>query len=421
MSNYKEKVLLLDGEAVQTLIIARTLKSAGYEVHLFCNGTENYGYHTKYASKKTVVKTEPEGDFLKFVKKYVVENRIATIIPMNDEGAVFMSKFKSELVKLCPILLPDWDIFEKGYDKNLLMALCAQKRYPHPITIDLEKVAYESITEKEMPFPAIIKPNYTSGGRGMTLVNSPAELSEKYPAIREHYGECHLQHFVKAGGKQVKVQVFIDPRDGKTYASVIHKQRFYPEKGGSSSCNMTIQDDNITDICTRVLRDIGWSGFADFDLIEDPETHELLIMEINPRIPACIKSAILSGMDYGVMIADVSLGKPLKNYTYKPGKKLRHIGFEVLWFLKSKNRWKTKPCWFNWLDPNLSFQDFSLRDPMPFFYGTWGNINKMTDPAFRKQKSGLSDSNMNRIVKTPRWGGGGVIPVRVPHVGLLIA
>lgn len=389
MSNHKEKILLLDGEAVQTLIIARTLKKAGYEVHLLCNGTQNYGYHSKYAAKRTVVKTEPEEAFLESVKQYVAENDIATIIPMNDEGAVFMSKYKAELIKQVPILLPDWYVFEKGYDKNLLMALCAEKGYPHPVTIDLEKRAYDSIGVNDIPFPAIIKPNYTSGGRGMTLVNSPKELQEKYPAIREQYGACHLQQFIKAGGRQVKVQVFIDPRDGKSYSSVIHKQRFYPEKGGSSSCNVTIKDDRIAGICMQVLKDIGWEGFADFDLIEDPTTKELLIMEINPRIPACIKSAILSGMDYGVMIADASLGKPVKEYSYKPGKKLRHIGFEVLWFLKSKNRWKTKPCWFNWIDPNLSFQDFSWRDPMPFFYGTWGNIKKQRSKEFQQAKGGL--------------------------------
>ena len=390
MANLKEKILLLNGEAVQTLIIARTLKKAGYEVHLICNGTDNYGYHTKYAAKKTVIDTKDELAYLESVKQYVIENDIATIIPMNDDGATFMSKYKSELEALVPILLPGWNVFEKGYDKNLLMALCAERGYPHPITIDLEKVPYDSITEKEMPFPAIIKPNYTSGGRGMTLVESPKELKEKYPAIREQYGECHLQHFVTAGGRQIKVQVFIDPRDGRTYSSVIHKQRFYPEKGGSSSCNITIKDDHIAEICTNVLHDIGWEGFAEFDLIEDPDDGVLKIMEINPRIPACIKSAILSGMDYGVMIADVSLGKPLKEYTYKPGKKLRHIGFEVLWFLHSPNRWKTKPCWFNWIDPNLSFQDFSWRDPLPFFYGTAGNIKKQRSAEFRKSKGGLN-------------------------------
>ena len=385
----KDKVLLLNGEAVQTLIIARFLKKNGYEVHLLCNGTENYGYHTKYATKRTVAPTNDETAYLNCVKQYIETNGIATVIPMNDDGATFLSKYKQELIGLVPFLMPDWNVFEKGYDKNLLMALCKEKGYPHPITIDMEKVDYLDIKEEDIPFPAIIKPNYTSGGRGMTLVQNTDELKEKYPAIREKHGPCHLQQFIEAGGRQIKVQVFIDPRDGKTYSSVIHKQRFYPEKGGSSSCNMTIADDQTAQMCISILRDIGWEGFADFDLIEDPQDGILKVMEINPRIPACIKSAVLSGLDYGTMIADVSLGKPLKEYTYKPGQKLRHIGFEMLWFKYSKNRWTTKPCWFNWIDPKLSFQDFSWRDPLPFFYGTWGNIKKQRNPEFQKEKSGL--------------------------------
>lgn len=385
----KDKVLLLNGEAVQTLIVAYTLKKSGYEVHLICNATLNYGYHTRYATKKAVCSYEDEGVYLDFVKKYVKENGIATIMPMNDEGATFLSKHKPELIGLVPFLIPDWSIFEKGYDKNLLMSLCREKGYPHPITIDLEKVNFLTLLDGDILFPSIIKPNYTSGGRGMTLVNDVEELHHFYPAIREKFGPCHLQQFIEPGGRQVKVQVFIDPRDGKTYSSVIHKQRFYPEKGGSSSCNITIADDKTSEICTQILRDINWEGFADFDLIEDPKDGVLKVMEINPRIPACIKSAILSGIDYATMIADVSLDKPLKEYTYKPGQKLRHIGFEMLWFKSSKNRWKTKPCWFNWIDPKLSFQDFSWRDPMPFFYGTWGNIKKQMNPEFIKEKSGL--------------------------------
>lgn len=365
------------------------LKKSGYEVHLICNATLNYGYHTKYATKKAVCSTKDEGVYLEFVKQYVKDNGIATIIPMNDDGATFLSKYKQELIGLVPFLMPDWATFEKGYDKNMLMALCKEKGYPHPITIDLEKVDYLTIKEDNIPFPAIIKPNCTSGGRGMTLVHNTDELKELYPAIREKFGPCHLQQFIEAGGRQIKVQVFIDPRSSKTYSSVIHKQRFYPEKGGSSSCNMTIADERTAQMCISILKDINWEGFADFDLIEDPKDCVLKVMEINPRIPACIKSAILSGMDYGTMIADVSLGKPLKEYTYKPGQKLRHIGFEMLWFMYSKNRWTAKPSWFNWIDPKLSFQDFSWRDPLPFFYGTWGNIKKQRNPEFQKEKSGL--------------------------------
>lgn len=383
-----EKVLIINAQAVQTLIIARSLKKSGYNVELLCDGKNNYGYHTKYADKRHVgPECKKESEYIPFLIELLKDGNYSTIIPMDDDAAVTVSKFKKELSQYTNILLPEYQTFCKAYNKNELMSLCKKKGYPHPRTVDLSISGIDSVTEDI--FPALIKPNYTSGGRGMTLVNSIEELKEKLPDIIEKYGDSHLQEFIEPGGRQIKVQIFIDRRTGKYQSSVIHKQRYYPEKGGSSCCNITINDNRLVTICKNVLDDINWDGFADFDLIEDPKDNICKIMEINPRIPACIKSAILSGMDYGTMIADVATGKELKEYVYKPGQKLRHIGFEILWFRYSKNRFKTKPSWFRWIDWKLSFQDFSWRDPLPFFYGTWGNIKKQMNPEFRKAKDGL--------------------------------
>lgn len=383
-----EKVLIINAQAVQTLIIARSLKKSGYSVDILCNGKDNYGYHTKYARKRHIgPECKDEDKYVPFLIELLKDESYATIIPMDDDAAVIVSKFKKELSQYTNVLMPEYQTFCKAYDKNELMSLCRKNGYPHPRTVDLSKEEIDSVP-KDI-FPALIKPNYTSGGRGMTLVNSIDELKERLPAIVEKYGDSHLQEFIESGGKQIKVQIFVDRRTEEYYSSVIHKQRYYPENGGSSCCNITIEDYKLVTICKNVLDDIKWDGFADFDLIEDPKDNVYKIMEINPRIPACIKSAVLSGLDYGTMIADVATGKELKKYEYKPGQKLRHIGFEMLWFKYSKNRFKTKPSWFRWIDRKLSFQDFSWRDPLPFFYGTWGNMKKQMNPEFRKAKDGL--------------------------------
>lgn len=383
-----EKILILNAQAVQTLIIARFLRKSGYRVDLLCDGKENYGYHTKYGCNRLVgPKCQDEKLYVDYLLELLLKEKYSTVIPMDDDAAVVVSKYKHELEQYTKVLMPDYETFCKAYDKNLLMTLCQDKGYPHPRTIDLTKKGFEEVPSNI--FPALIKPNYTSGGRGMTLVYSMEELKTKAPIIIKQYGDSHLQEFIEPGGRQIKVQVFIDRRTGKYYSSVIHKQRYYPENGGSSCCNVTIRDERLSTLCKNILDDISWNGFADFDLIEDPKDNVCKIMEINPRIPACIKSAILSGLDYGTMIADVSTGKKLKEYIYKPGQKLRHIGFELLWFKYSKNRFKTTPSWFRWIDTKLSFQDFSWRDPLPFFYGTWGNIKKQMNPEFRKAKNGL--------------------------------
>ena len=223
----------------------------------------------------------------------------------------------------------------------------------------------------------------------MTLVNSLEELLEVYPAIHKQYGECHLQQFIKEGGKQIKVQIMTDENGNMVYSSVIWKQRYYPVYGGSSCCNITIDNPDIAEICGKVLKTIGWIGFADFDLIEDPQTKKMLIMEINPRIPACVRSAFKSGMDYATMIADMTLGRPLREYKYESGKCLRHLGFDVLWFLKSPNRFKSEPSWFKFFGKELYYQDWICGDFPAFFWGTWGNFKKQMNPEFRKAKSGV--------------------------------
>lgn len=387
-----KKVLILDGGAAHAMAIAECLKKSGYFVAVICDDKNEYGYHTRFADERYLGLDSHKSEYAQFMLQFLNEHKFDVLIPTSDTSAEFMSFYKENLEKLTGVLMPSRTIFEKGYDKNNLMTICREHGFPHPFTVDLRgKESKESIecALKDFPYPGLLKPNLTSGGRGMTLVNSLKELLEVYPAIHEQYGECHLQQFIKEGGRQIKVQIMTDEKGDMAYSSVIWKQRYYPVNGGSSCCNITIDNPDIAVVCGKVLKTIGWIGFADFDLIEDPQTKQLLIMEINPRIPACVRSAFKSGMDYATMIADMTLGKPLRKYKYESGKRLRHLGFDVLWFLKSPNRFKSNPSWFKFFGKELYYQDWIYGDFPAFFWGTWGNFKKQMNPEFRKSKSGV--------------------------------
>lgn len=389
MVEQKKKVLILDGGAAHAMAIAECLKKSGYQVAVLCNNKFEYGYHTKYADERFFGKDSHEKGYADWMLDFLKEHHFDVLIPTSDTSAEFMSFHKEELLPLTGVLMPDRAVFKKGYDKNELMKVCRENGFPHPYTVDLSEVSVEDASLDTFPYPGLLKPNLTSGGRGMTLVNNHEELKSVYPAIHQQYGECHLQQFIKAGGRQVKVQIMTDKDGNPAYSTVIWKQRYYPVNGGSSCCNVTIDEPETAAICGQVLKKIGWIGFADFDLIENPDTKELLIMEINPRIPACVRSAFKSGIDFATMIADTTLGLPLREYSYTPGKRLRHLGFEVLWFLKSPNRWKAKPSWFHFFGKDIFYQDWLRGNFSAFFWGTWGNFKKQMNPEFRKAKSGV--------------------------------
>ena len=384
--------VLILGSGTQALAIIKPLRKAGNRVVLLYTERNNYAESCRYVSEKIYSPLNVnDSKYLELVIDVVKTKKIDAVIPMGDALAEFLSRNKSSLLPFVRFKSPDLDDFFKGYDKNQLMALCQKNGYPIPDSIDLSLVDFkDNSIFADFPFPALLKPNCTTGGRGMTLVESFEDLQIKYPKIHSEYGNCHLQKFIREGGRQVKVQLYIDESKKLIASSVLQKVRWYPIKGGASCCAVSIKDDNIVRICHQILCDIDWLGFADFDLIEDPDDGKLKIMEINPRVPACVKTGIVAGVNWAQIILNGCLGKEQKNYTYKEGAVLRHLGFDVLWFLHSKNRFKVKPSWFKFIGKNIRYQDFDLFDPLPFIKGTWHNVKRLFDPSFRKAKSGVA-------------------------------
>lgn len=385
-----KRVLLLDDGGTQVLPIARSLYRLGYEVHSIYCSKWTYGYPSRFIKKHILFEQMKDMEaYGAFILKQLSKEKYETIIPLDDDSAEVVSKFLVEIKQLCNIVAPSYEVFKKGYDKQNLMHLCQQKGYPHPPTTLIDHGNLDAVPVDNLLYPILIKPNITCGGRGMTLVHNKTELLEKFPSIYQTYGECHLQSYIPQGGAQVEVQLYINEKKELVQSSVIHKYRWYPENGGSSCCNVSCENEHIVDICYNILKDLNWVGFADFDTIEDPRTGELLIMEINPRLPACVKTAFTAGIDWGDVLAGEYLGQPHRVYKKERKVFLRHLGMESLWFYYSKNRFKTKPSWFKLLGRSIYYQDMScFSDPLPFIYGTIGNLKKQFSNKFREEKSG---------------------------------
>ncbi len=385
----KRETILLLGAGTQALAIVRSLFVTGYKVMIVVSEKGNYGDVSRFVDKRLICALPVDSqDFLDYIEQLIEKEHVDVILPMGDVYAEFLSKNKSVLERYVRFTIPEYSFFLRGYDKNKLMSLCREKGYPHPLTIDLSHLCDLKKDEiKDFPYPALLKPNCTTGGRGMLLVHSHDELLVHYPVLHSKYGDYHLQRYIPEGGRQVKVQLCVDEKGNLLNSSVLHKVRWYPVNGGASSCAVTIDCPEIVKVCHQVLKDIRWEGFADFDLIEDPWSKELLIMEINPRLPACIGAAIHAGVDWGLIMVDQALGHPQKKYTYQQGVTLRHLGFDVLWFLKAHHRFHTNPSWFNFLGKTVYYQDVNgWNDPMPFLIGTIENIKKLINPTFRKSK-----------------------------------
>lgn len=379
------KKILLFGGGLQILAIARGLKETGYIVDVL--GTHNeISKRCRYVRRCIQIDIDniSVNDFVKIIN----DEMYSVIIPTEDEYSSWLSINKSKVEQLTKskCAIADYSIYEIASDKSRLLQFCKENNFPHPKTAIIDSNLAEAA--EYVGFPALIKPNYSAGSRGIKRVNNINELIELSKGIIDEYGECSLQEFI-TNDHYYNVMLY-RTNDGRWGNHVITKiTRYYPINGGSSSFCTTINNDKLLSICKEILDKLGWVGFADFDVLEK-DTGDFRIIEINPRVPASVRAAAISGVNFGEMIVSDILKNQLPTYQYTTNKQLRYLGLDLAWFISSPNRFKCKPSWFKFFGTDLYYQEGGYKDIWAMLTSLYIGIKKFLSPTFRKAKAGMN-------------------------------
>lgn len=385
----KYKILILEGHAVQVLPFLESFHNMkNVETTIFCESRLSYGWFSRFPEKKIISPTVKNNwnNFHVFLCNYIETYPQDIIIPMINDSAEYLSYYKAELEKYnCIIKLPAYDIFMKAHDKELLMNLCKRLNIPHPKTSNPAKCGFENAI-KYVGQSFLIKPNIGFGARGIKKINEDDNLVEIFENTVKDYGQSCLQEFIPQTGKQFKVQLYRDENGNILFSSCYEKCRYYPIDGGTSTCNRVILKEELFQLYSKILDELNWIGIADFDCIEDPRDGEIKLMEINPRMPGTIKATFIAGINVAKIIVEHSYNMKTCVCNYMENRILRNFATEIIWFLSSPDRWKTKPNWFNFFGENIYYVDGSFKDFFPFIGGFLGGVVKMLSPEFRKSK-----------------------------------
>ncbi len=380
-----ENILILGG-GLQAISVARSLKDAGYNPYCIVEGKNPICY-SNYVKKIISISKELDVDF---IKNSIEELSCSVVIPMSDRTAEFLSVHRDVLESKTNVkcAVVDYSIFSKANNKGSLLSICLKNNIPHPRTAEIELEKLTDVSQY-VGFPSLIKPNFSVGARGITLVLNEEDIKQKLPDLINQYGSCTLQEYIEQKGRPYYNVILYRDRRGMILASTILEiQRYYPLKGGSSCFGVTIENKELVSICQKVLEILDWWGVADFDVLSD-ENGNFKIIELNPRVPASVRAAAISGINFPDIIVRDCLGIDPKRYTYQPGKELRFLGLDIMWFLASPQRFKVKPNWFKFLGKNLFYQEGGYKDWKSMGESLLEGVKKVLNPSFRKSKEGI--------------------------------
>lgn len=404
------KLLLLNGESVQVVCMSRALHKLGHEVSSLSHTKCSSGYTTRWVDHKYMC-PEPvthAEEFRKCFYEHIKEHQYDLIIPMLDEGADFLSREKERIEGEygIPCAIPSYDIFDLANDKQKLMELCKKYDLPHPRTEELPSPKVSdgfsvSAFQEQLKavadyvgFPAMIKPNISAGAKGIVRVDSLEELEEKFPGIEKKFGKCTLQQYVVQPDYYYNVMLYRDKKGNYPAYTIIKIRRYFPLKGGSSCYSETVEQPELLDSCKVMLEKLGWTGFADIDVLVDKNSGELKIIEINPRTPSSFQASFAAGVNFAeIFVTDYLGGSNVsgvssvqKEYPYHVGRQVRWFGLDAMWFVFSKDRFRFKPSWLKFWGKNVSYHDGSWNDPLPMIAGILAGVVKYLNPEFRKAK-----------------------------------
>lgn len=378
-------VLILEGYARQCLPFMREFKKYDMKISLLCHTKLDCGYASRLPDYKILGICNPDlyEESEEYIIKLIKTGKFDLVLPLVDFSASIVAKHKDELSKYAIICVSDKEAFEKSQDKLQVMDVCKQNNIPCPKTLS-EASSIKQVIDSGIRFPIIIKPRRGCGAKGFHRIETLEEMNCVVQENNIDLSDMVIQECLPINSVLISDNLYID-RNGEIKSCFLYRcNRFYPLTGGTGTFNTTFNRSDVHEECAKLVIIMGLRGCVGVDLMIDPRDNVAKVIEINPRILACSKIGFLAGVNQTQQIIEDIYGESVTPMMkYKTGVGVRMSQIDMLWFLKSPERFKVKPSWFKIC--GVKDQIFSLDDPLPWFaFLLRGFVNLKSEEEKRK-------------------------------------
>lgn len=398
------QVLVTDGHWRKTLAVVRSLGRKGVHVTVGERTFLNTSFFSKYCSRR-IVSPSPRrypDQFIEFILKEIKKNHYDCLFPMEEETLLLLAKHQSEISKYTYLLIPDLKKIEFVRDKGNLIQFAEAHGIPTPKTINVRPSpepckVQGSGTESNVvqgpvlqldsiPIPAVIKPRISSGSFGIAYVKRREDIVPLYQRVHERYPFPLIQEWIPDGGGIFGFSALFDGASNMKAAFIHRKLRMYPVQGGPSTLREGVEHPQIMELGFSLLKSLNWKGVAMVEFKMDPRDGIPKLMEINPRFWGSLHLAVVSGVDFPYLMLKIARGETFEAVLrYPTGKRCRWLLFgDILHFLANPRRFRLRPPFFHFFEPDTSYDIISKEDPLPVLGAMATFFTFLYDPEMKR-------------------------------------
>lgn len=226
------------------------------------------------------------------LRRVVEEFNINIVIPYHDSAVNLLSRIKNELF----IPVSDSGLCEIFNSKIKTNNFFLNKRLP--------VAGFNGLV------PAIAKPDKGSSSKGLLFFFDQKELNQFLKT--EECKNYELQRFIK--GQEYSVDGYISINSKNSYFAVRKRLEVL---GGEAIKSITVDHPKILDICNLLKNENGLQGALTIQFIEDENSKEIFLMEVNPRFGGAMLTTWGAGVPWFEMVLTDFLKLPFPKFSYK--------------------------------------------------------------------------------------------------------
>ena len=275
------------------LAFARSLGRDGVPVTGVALERADFGLRSRYLRGRHLVlepRRERRDERLLSILHGAASGGPLVVIPERDEHVEFVLRRWDEVRELAAIPLPDdRTAVEALRRKTTLAEVAATADVAAPATVPLP--SEEALRACPLPRPFLLKPldseRYAQAySHKVIVVGEPEDGVAAWRRAASAGFELVAQELVPDSSDRILSLFVYIGRSGTPLASVVgRKVRQGPPGFGASTVFAVEFDVEVLETGLRLLRSVGYSGFAHVELVRDPRDGVLKLLEVNTRLP----------------------------------------------------------------------------------------------------------------------------------------
>lgn len=375
------KVFIVGGDDGIALTVIQSLGRAGASIVIGSKARKPISTFSKY-SKRHIQYPDPEKfpeKFLDVILTEVKKEHFDVVLPLGDEGMMIISEHRDCFLPYSNIALPEHSSLLKARNKAETLKFAIEHGIPCPKTYFVNDIDDVRKIQGELTFPVIIKPTESSGSKGLEYVIKKENLIDTFYKTSRNFGTVIIQELIPPGGDALGFEGLFNKKS-EPKAIFVHKRlREYPITGGPSTLRVGVINEEIVELGTRLLKEMGWCGIAMVEFKVDPRDNIPKLMEINPRFWGSLSLPVASGVDFPYLLCKMTMDGDIDVVPgYRTDVQSRWLfygdfkyliailkGYSTPWGYKSPSRIKTLFEFMDFFRKNTTYDYLSWDDPLP--------------------------------------------------------